>query len=155
QSIIDAWESRGDGADLLPWLCGLGLSLTYARRVYEEFGRKTRRTVSENPYELAAKIHGIGFLKAAAIARQLGLSESNPHRLRAAILHVVRSVTDTGSGGLPFELLIEGEKRLNGSTSFVGARELLGFTGSAERRALIEQEIEFLLQKKVLAADTS
>lgn len=155
QSIIDAWESRGDGADLLPWLCGLGLSMTYARRVYEEFGRKTRRTVSENPYELAAKIHGIGFLKADAIARKLGLSESNPHRVRAAILHVVRSVTDTGSCGLPLELLIEGEKRRNGSTSFVGVRELLGFTGSAERRALIEQEIEFLLQKKVLAADTS
>lgn len=157
KSIMDAWrklrEERGEDAEAMAWLMGLGLSMAAARKVFELHRGSTRRKVSRNPYELAEVIEGIGFRRADAIARKLGLSQSNPYRVRAALLHVLQTATSTGSCGLPRNQLIEGTKRRNGTTAFTGARELLGFANTAERTALIEQELEFLRSEGKVVLD--
>lgn len=150
KTIAEAWADRGTGDNVLPWLCGLGLSLNYARKIHERFGAHTRSKVTDNPYVLASTIRGIGFLKADAIARKIGLSESNPYRIRAALLHVMQSATDSGSCGLPREHLIHGVTR--GRTKVLnGARDLLGFE-DADRTALIEQELNHLIEEGTLVA---
>jgi len=142
RAIIEAWQSRGENAEVLTWLCGLGLSLRFAQRILQEYGDKTRRIVSHNPYELAFSIHGIGFRKADAIARRLGLTESNPHRVRAALQHLMQEATEFGSCGLPQQRLIE------------QAHTLLGFAPSAARTELIRSALAQLIEERKLIADT-
>lgn len=149
-AIIEAWASRSEGENLLPWLCGLGLSPTYAKRVCARFGSRTRKLVSENPYELANAIRGIGFVKADAIARKLGLSESNPYRVQAAVLRVLNTAKNAGSCGLPRKQLIFGTERHG---TLAGALELLGFTADAERVRLVEDAIDALVKRQIIACE--
>lgn len=150
EAIRETWQARTEGEDILPWLCGLGLSLSYAKKVHEHFGRRTRRRVSENPYELANVIYGIGFARADAIARRLGLSESNLYRIQAGILHVLRTATESGSCGLPRHRLLYGAGK---RSSFVGVRQLLGFTEDARRNALIEEGLKALIDRGTLVEE--
>lgn len=46
-------------------------------------------TVTQNPYQLADDIYGIGFLTADKIARNLGAAPDSEFRYRAGILHVL------------------------------------------------------------------
>lgn len=143
KKIIEAWGQRGDNANMLTWLCGIGLSLNFAQRIHERFGNRTKRLISNNPYLLATEIRGIGFLKADAIGRRLGIAISNPFRIQAALLHVMRSATDSGSCGLPREELIE------------SARKLLDFESKADRLEIIRNELVTLIKDDSLAEDIS
>lgn len=69
-------------------LVGMGLSCKVALKAYKEFGRQAAEFVKKNPYCLT-KLSLIGFHRADAIARNLGVSPSSPFRIEAALRHVL------------------------------------------------------------------
>jgi len=136
ESIIGLWAERSVNHGILSWLCGLGLSPAFAGKVHKMYGANTKSIITNNPYQLAEDIHGIGFRKADAMAGKIGISPSNPFRIKAALRHLMREATDSGSCGLP-RLEVQND-----------AIELLNF--EPEGMNLIDVQINDLLEKLVL-----
>jgi exodeoxyribonuclease V alpha subunit len=83
-----------------------------ATRIYKAYGEMAIKIVSENPYNLARDISGIGFLTADKIAKCLGIKEDSIIRARAGINYVLTEALSSGHCGLPTELLLKKAKEL-------------------------------------------
>jgi exodeoxyribonuclease V alpha subunit len=96
-----AWQEHRGVRDALVYLHGLGISATFADRIFQAYGIATVQTVKSNPYRLAMDIKGIGFRTADGIARKLGIAPDSPERADAGILHVMDEIGLEGHTGLP------------------------------------------------------
>ncbi|RMF99469.1 MAG: ATP-dependent RecD-like DNA helicase [Nitrospirae bacterium] len=106
QKIAKSWKEQRAMAELLTNLCGMGLSLAYARRVQRAFGSDAMQIIEENPYRLT-EVSGIGFLKADEIARKRGVEPDSPNRIRAAIRYIVETATyNAGHCYLPVQTVL-------------------------------------------------
>lgn len=94
--IIESWKSQKATADIMMFLTNLGISLTYAQRILRLYGEQTIEVISANPYQLSVDINGIGFTRADAIARNIGIALDSPERVRAAIIHIMQQSEDRG-----------------------------------------------------------
>src|SRR5260221_13272846 len=72
--IEHAWATQKAIKEVMLFLQGLGVSTTYAVKIYKQYGDQAIDVVSRNPYQLAADIYGIGFVTADTIARNLGIA---------------------------------------------------------------------------------
>ena len=95
--LAAAWKQNADRRDELIFLQGLGVTPAYCRRLFKRYGDNAAEVVKENPYRLAEEVDGIGFLKADAIARELGVAEDAPERLAAAAAFALGEATGNGS----------------------------------------------------------
>src|SRR5258708_699557 len=82
--IQRAWEEQHDIKEVMVFLQSHGVSASYAIKIYKSYGSAAVRWVRDNPYRLAADIHGVGFASADRIAASLGISRLAPQRLQAA-----------------------------------------------------------------------
>jgi exodeoxyribonuclease V alpha subunit len=89
-----------------------GVGTTRATRIYKTYGEKAIEIVSQNPYQLAKDIRGIGFISADTIAGNLGIAKNSLVRARAGIAHVLLEATSDGHCGLPKEILIQSSQKL-------------------------------------------
>ncbi|MFN5474775.1 MAG: helix-hairpin-helix domain-containing protein, partial [Pseudanabaena sp.] len=71
--IKTAWEMQNAIKEVMVFLQGHGVSTTYAVKIFKHYGNDSIQTVSENPYQLATDIYGIGFFTADQIARNIGI----------------------------------------------------------------------------------
>jgi len=106
------------------FLQGHGISSTLALKIYRAFGTETVAKVKDNPYCLAREVHGIGFILADRIARNMGISDDSPLRVQAGILHVLNKFSDGGHCFAPLALLKD------------NASQLLGVDGDATEKAI-------------------
>ena len=95
--LAAAWKQNASKRDQLIFLQSLGVTPAYCRRLLSRYGENAAATVRENPYRLAEEVDGIGFLKADAIARGLGISEDAPERLAAAAAFALGEAVASGS----------------------------------------------------------
>ena len=72
--------------DLLLLLLPHGIGPSRILRIHRILGAGAERLIRANPYELASRVPGIGFLTADAIASAVGIAGDHPARLRGAIL---------------------------------------------------------------------
>jgi exodeoxyribonuclease V alpha subunit len=106
KAIADAWAGHADlrqDAGVLVFLRQHGLSANRAAKVcefYKARGTSAMEALRANPYDLT-RLWGIGFSRADAFALSLGVAADSPFRMRAAITHIVQSVQDNGSCGVP------------------------------------------------------
>lgn len=100
-----AWEEQREIKEVMLWLQGHGISAAYAVRIYKAYGEEALNIVSRNPYRLAFDIFGIGFKTADRIARQLGLPDNSPERLKAALIHHLYAAADEGHVYMPEDRL--------------------------------------------------
>ncbi len=105
--IQAAWESQKAIKEVMVFLQGHGVSTTYAVKIFKQYGEKAIATVTNNPYQLATDIYGIGFLTADKIARQLGIAPDSPERYRAGIQYVLSEAAENGHCFLPQPQLID------------------------------------------------
>ena len=90
-----------------------GVSTTYSVKIYKQYGDEAIAVVTDNPYQLATDIYGIGFVTADAIARNLGVPPGSEFRYRAGIFHVLGEAGEDGHCFLPqLELVALVVKRL-------------------------------------------
>jgi exodeoxyribonuclease V alpha subunit len=89
------------------FLRGLGLGPGQSAAVLGELGTGAEAKVRADPYVLAQVVAGIGFATADRVAAALGVEPTDPRRLRAALLHVMRKSADDGHTLLPRAALFE------------------------------------------------
>lgn len=109
QSVADWAQSHDAGresVDIAAALLSAGMSPRMAERVRETFrtADEVRRVLTEDPYRLVA-VAGIGFAKADAVARSLGIGREEPSRIRAGLVHALEEAEGRGHSGLPNERL--------------------------------------------------
>lgn len=107
QMIQAAWESQKAIKEVMVFLQGHGVSTTYAVKIFKKYGEKAIATVTENPYQLATDVYGIGFVTADAIARNLGIAPDSQFRHRSGVLHVLGEAAEEGHCFLPQTELVE------------------------------------------------
>jgi exodeoxyribonuclease V alpha subunit len=105
--IQQAWEAQKAIKEVMVFLQGHGVSTTYAVKIFKQYGEAAITTVTQNPYQLATDIYGIGFLTADKIAHNLGVSPDSEFRYRAGLVHVLSEAAESGHCYLPQPELIE------------------------------------------------
>ncbi len=112
-----------------------GAALTM--RIYRRWGSSAVDRAKQNPYLLCDEIEGIGFEKADAMARQMGLEGDNPERLQSGLCYVLRSnAHQNGHVCLPEDKLLAAGGALLGGTQeqLAQALEILLSSGRLVRR---------------------
>jgi exodeoxyribonuclease V alpha subunit len=113
QQIQAAWQAQNAIKEVMLFLQGHGVSTTYAVKIYKQYGDDAIATVTQNPYQLATDVYGIGFVTADAIARNLGIAPNSEYRYRSGILQVLSEAAEEGHCLLPHpELIDRSVKRL-------------------------------------------
>lgn len=111
--IQRAWEEQKAIKEVMLFLQSNGVSTTYPVKIYKKYGDESISIVSQNPYQLATDIYGIGFVTADEIARNLGIAPDSTYRYRSGILHVLSEAAEEGHCYLPqAELTTQSTQRL-------------------------------------------
>ena len=112
QSICSNWQDQKIIREIMVFLQSHGVGTTRATRIYKTYGEKAIEVVSQNPYQLAKDIRGIGFVSADMIAGNLGIAKDSLVRARAGVAHVLLEATSDGHCGLPKEILVQNSAKL-------------------------------------------
>lgn len=99
--IQKAWEEQKSIEEVMVFLQGHGVSTTYAVKIFKQYGTNAIATVTDNPYQLADDIYGIGFLTADRIAQNVGVSPWSKYRYKSGLLHVLSQAAEDGHCFLP------------------------------------------------------
>lgn len=89
-----------------------GVSTTYAVKIYKQYGDNSIATVTENPYQLAKDVYGIGFITSDTIARNMGIAPDCKFRYRCGIIHVLGEASENGHCFLPQTELVKAAVKL-------------------------------------------
>lgn len=107
QKIIKSWQEQKAVREIMLFLHQHGVSTARAVRIYKTYGEAAVQIISDNPYQLARDIGGIGFLSADKIAQNLGIDKSSLTRAKADIQYALLTALDKGHCGLPIDELIK------------------------------------------------
>jgi exodeoxyribonuclease V alpha subunit len=135
-TIADAWAEHRHIHELMAFLRSKGLSPALARRVYKLYGARAIEVIERRPYRLAMDVRGVGFLTADRIARKAGLSEDDPERFQAALLHALREATAEGHMYLDKQTLIQSAAKL-----------------VSRPTVLVEEQLRKLVEDKAVASE--
>lgn len=145
--IGEQFAAQSAAREAMVFLQGFGLTPAMSMRVYKEFGQKTVSLLSANPYLLAERVQGIGFRRADEIARQMGIPEEAPGRIRGAIRFALQNAAGEGHTYLPLSELenevyrligISGIQIENGLTESVIEGQLVQKTELGEERVYLK-----------------
>ena len=95
EKIKTSWEERSKLKEFSLALSPFGASFSMVKRVYTQFDGdvKIAKEIEQNPYLLTETV-GIGFKKADAVARAMGIKHNAQTRLIAALMYVVEKMTE-------------------------------------------------------------
>jgi exodeoxyribonuclease V alpha subunit len=110
--IKHAWEEQKAIKEVMIFLQSHKVSTSHAVRIYKTYGDASIDVVRSDPYRLARDIHGIGFLTADKIARELGLAHDSPQRVQAGIAYTLGQMADDGHVYAPQGELIHESTRI-------------------------------------------
>ena len=136
-TIAKAWKNARSHRDDMIFLQGLGLTPAYCQKLMRCYGEKTADIVRANPYRLAEDINGIGFLKADAVARELGFAADSVERMSAAVVFTLNSMINDGHVCSPVDELLRRTAELTGQPVNIAAR---GLQSALERRLLFNED---------------
>lgn len=86
---------------------------TTAVRIYKKWGNGAAERIKQNPYILCGEIYGVGFEKADAIAKDLGMKKNAPERIAMGLKYVLmHNAASNGHSFLPLDKLCAVAKRL-------------------------------------------
>lgn len=84
-----------------------------AARIYKKWGNGAVERIKQNPYILCGEIYGVGFEKADAIAKDLGIKKNAPERIAMGLKYVLmHNATANGHSFLPLDKLCATANRL-------------------------------------------
>ena len=91
-----------------------GAALTV--RIYKTFGSRSVEIAKGNPYRLCEEVEGIGFEKADAMAKQLGIASDGQDRLKSGVRYLLRyNAGQSGHVCLPYDKLAQGGAQMLGT----------------------------------------
>jgi exodeoxyribonuclease V alpha subunit len=112
EQICRDWQTHKAAREVLVALQGLGVGLSMATKIYQQYGDQAVEVVTTNPYQLALDIHGLGFLTADRLAGRLNLDPLTPARLAAGVLHLLDTMAGEGHVYVPEDLLLQRTEEL-------------------------------------------
>jgi exodeoxyribonuclease V alpha subunit len=112
RNLVEAVRDNARLRDLTLLLEEHGLGSNYAGRIHERYGDSALLIVREEPYRLARDIWGIGFARADALARHLGVEADDPARVEAGLTHTLRRSSELGDVYLAEEDLVRAAAEL-------------------------------------------
>ena len=104
--IKSSWEKQKSVREIMIFLHRHGISTGKAVKIFKQYGPGAMETVSQNPYQLAKDIHGIGFKTADGIAQRTGMAIDSGARLRAGLFHLLLAAGSEGNTALPHDILL-------------------------------------------------
>lgn len=105
--IAESFKIHREFANITLYLQNYGINSNYAMKLYQVYGGDTITAVEENPYRLVDDIFGIGFKKADAIARKIGIAPDDEFRIASGIRFTLSYFAGEGSTYLPKDVLCE------------------------------------------------
>lgn len=96
RSVITALQDQKAIRSIMIWLKRYDLTNNLATKIYKAYGDDSVALLEENPYRLSDDIKGVGFKKADAVARQLGLPDDSPFRLLSGLRAVLEDAATKG-----------------------------------------------------------
>lgn len=129
--IKESWEKWKEIYHIVDSLKALGVGDSASLKAYYHFGSNVVEMVKSDPYILT-EVHSIGFKTADSIALKMGLSQSNPQRIKKCLIYCIEDTIENGHTSYTYD-----------STVSV-ANELLSVDS-----ALIEDELNRLIEERV------
>lgn len=127
-------------AELSGLICGEGIGIGTATRIYKEYGKDAVQIVKENPYILADEVYGIGFKVADRIGRSVHIAPDSPYRVESAYQYALKEAGNDGHVFLkPRDTVIQIEKLL-GKQSMVGVENVKEAFVELEKRGVVARE---------------
>lgn len=142
RAIAQSYMENREFQDVIIFLAQYGISINLAMKIYNEYGDTVYGIVSNNPYQIAEDIPGVGFKTADDIARKVGIPEDSEYRVRSAILYLLSQSMSFGHMYLPKEQLI-------GSV-----RELLSLGFDQTDEVIEDQLAALLVEHAIVIEDT-
>ena len=102
-ALRQAWQEQRHLKEVVMFLHGHGLGTAEALRIFRAYGARSLALVTENPYQLAQDIPGVGFRSADRIAQALGVAGDAPRRIEAGVLYALEEAEGYGHCYLPRE----------------------------------------------------
>lgn len=133
EQIRESWQIHSQLRQLYYVMNSVGLTPSYAQRIYHTYKHHAVDVIKHKPYQLAKDIHGIGFLKADEIAKANGILATDEHRIEAGLDYILIKASQAGHTCLQKEQHI------------FQAQQLLGVDLS-----LIEKQLKKLLGTKTV-----
>jgi exodeoxyribonuclease V alpha subunit len=124
-----AWLENQTMRQAMIFLQGYGVTARMAVKIFKVYGSQTVSTVQADPYQLADDVFGIGFIKADAIARSMGVPAESQGRLRAGLVYALNRLALDGHTCAPRPLLLD------------TAVELLAYDNRAALDAVLERMV--------------
>lgn len=106
EKIIDSYNEKIDFIEIAKNLSTLGISQSFAKKIYEAYGNNAETIIKENPYRMIDDIHGIGFLKSDEIAQKIGFPKDDKCRIEAVIKQMLMNYESGGSTCVPLRRLV-------------------------------------------------
>ena len=105
--IKESWNSFRGNRENIVFLMSLGVSTSYTSRICKKYGKDTIATVKKNPYILIDDVDGIGFVKADAIALNMGYDVKGEARITAGIEYTLTQASYEGDCFVPKDILVK------------------------------------------------
>ena len=105
EMLSKEYRRQAELKKLILFLSANGIAPEYAARLYRLFGSRARELLNENPYLLTEDGIGAPFGIADSLAAELGISDTDPHRIQAGLCYVLRHNEQNGHCFIPYEKL--------------------------------------------------
>ncbi len=112
QRVAAGWAEQKAIREIMIFLQSYGVGPSRAVRIYKTYGNEAIAKVSENPYQLALDIYGIGFKTADTIAGKLGIPSDSPMRAQAGVRHALQELSNQGHCACVYEDLAQMSAKL-------------------------------------------
>jgi exodeoxyribonuclease V alpha subunit len=105
--IRSGWEEQRVLRDIMMFLQRHAIPQHFAARIYRRYGEKALEQITQNPYQLALDVRGIGFKSADLIAQKLGVPTESLDRAQAGVFFLLQELAADGHTFYPADPLIE------------------------------------------------
>lgn len=107
KKIKAAWEEQEHTRGLMIFLQKYSIPMSVCRKLVNTYGTEAAQLLKTDPYKIARKIRGIGFMTADKIALNIGFSNDSLARLRAGLLYFLETESESGHTAVPVASLLE------------------------------------------------
>lgn len=112
RDIVSAWNTKPKSREVELFLLEHDIPASHAVRLSKAYGEAAISVVRSDPYRLVRDIRGIGFQKADAIARKIGMALDSPERIRAGIRYTLEQAAQEGHCAVTRDSLITNAAKL-------------------------------------------
>ena len=136
--LVLQWQAHRKMHEAVTFFRKAGLGEALSLRVWEKWKDESIDVVTSNPYALMA-ITGIGFSTADQVGMKLGLPGDSPHRIQAAISHIMDLVAEDGDTCVTGRVLYEKVTTILEDVEDLRALFMPNLNMLIERRSIFEE----------------